>query len=133
MDNQNTELELSRKISRAVGRWLKGQGITQQQAADMLGLSRSAVSSQLSYKAFSPKVAARWSAALGLNVKFLLTGEGPITCRQSGYRKVVNENDTLRCTVKKQEATIASITTELNRYKTLFGPLPSDTAMQTAI
>jgi len=99
----------------------------------MLGLSRSAVSSQLSYKSFSPKVAARWAAALGLNVKFLLTGEGPITSRQSGYRKVVNENDALRCTVKRQEAAIASMTTELSRYKALFGPLPPDTAMRTAI
>ena len=122
MQEQNAETV--RKISREVARWLKGQGITQRQAAEMLGLSRGHVSNQLCNQPFSEKTASHWSKALGLNAHFLLTGQGVITNRQSGYGKVIRENESLRTMVKTQESQLNAALSELQRYRDTYGPLP---------
>ena len=126
---QNPDAERVRKISRDVARWLKGQGISQKQAAEMLGLSRGAVSNQLCNMAFSQKTASHWSKALGLNEKYLLTGEGAIADRQTGYGKVIRENDSLRCIIKAQDATLNAMREELETYRTLYGALPDSQAL----
>ena len=124
MQEQNAETV--RRISREVARWLKGQGITQGQAAKMLGLSRGRVSNQLCNEPFSEKTALHWSKALGLNAHFLLTGQGVITNRESGYGKVVRENESLRTMVKTQESQLNAALAELERYREVYGPLPLD-------
>lgn len=123
---KNPDAERIRKISRDVARWIKGQGLTQKQVAEMLGLSRGSVSNQLSHLPFSKKTAAHWSRVLGLNERFLLTGEGVISDRQNGYGRVVRENENLRTLVKVQEYTLKTIREELDRYRVLYGPLPGD-------
>lgn len=123
---QNPDAERICKISRDVARWIKGQGLTQKQVAEMLGLSRGSVSNQLSHLPFSKKTAAHWSQALGLNERFLLTGEGVISNRQVGYGKVIRENEQLRTLVKVQEYTLKTVREELERYRQVYGPLPGD-------
>lgn len=121
---QNPDAERIKKISRDVARWIKGQGWSQKQVAEMLGMSRGAVSNQLSYLPFTKKTVAHWSRALGLNERFLLTGEGVISDRQNGYGRVVRENESLRTIVKSQEYTLNTVRAELERYRELYGPLP---------
>jgi len=123
---KNPDAERIRKISRDVARWIKGQGLTQKQVAEMLGLSRGSVSNQLCNLPFTKKTAAHWSQALGLNERFLLTGEGVISNRQVGYGKVIRENEQLRTLIKVQEHTLNTICEELERYRALYGPLPGD-------
>ena len=109
--------ETIREINIAVSRWFKSQGISHAEAAQRLGVAPASVSMQISWRHFSPKSARRWSEVFGFSEKFLLTGEGPIMNRQSGYRKIIAENDELRNTVKRQES-------ELLHYRSLYGPLP---------
>lgn len=121
---KNPNPEKTRKISREVARWLKVQGITQKQAAEMLGISYESVRVQVCNLPFSKKSAARWSRVLGLNERFLLTGEGVISDRQTGYGKVIRENEELRSIVKAQAITLNAVRSELAIYRSLFGPLP---------
>lgn len=123
---QNPNPEKTRKISREVARWLKVQGITQKQAAEMLGISHESVRVQVCNLSFSKKSAAHWSHVLGLNERFLLTGEGVISDRQTGYGKVIRENEELRSIVKAQAFSLKAARSELAIYRSLYGPLPQN-------
>ena len=113
-----------RKINSAVSLWLRKQGISREEAARRLDVKPDTVSVMLSCRPFSPERARRWSQEFGLSERFLLTGEGPVTERRTGYRKVVEENDALRTECKRFEADNRSLREELERYRELYGPLP---------
>ena len=120
--------ERFKDINVSVSRWMKFQGITHQQAAEMLGVCVGAVHNQLSTRHFSKKMAARWSATFGLNERFLLTGKGPITTRQGSYRKVVKDNDDLikvialqKSLIVRQRNTIMFLETQLDALRTKAG------------
>jgi transcriptional regulator with XRE-family HTH domain len=59
--------------------FFKEKGITQQEAADALGILQTNVSSLLLGKRnFGRKMAEKWSQAFGIRVNWLITGEGPM-------------------------------------------------------
>lgn len=116
--------EKTKEINQSVSRWLKYQNISYGEAAKRLGVCVGAVYNQLSTRHFSPKMARRWHDAFGFSERFLLTGEGTLTDRQFGYRKVVEENEVLRGIVITQKRTLENSNSELARYRALYGPLP---------
>lgn len=64
---------------RLLKEFFKEKGITQQDAADMLGILQTNVSALLLGKRnFGRKMAEKWSKAFGLRVNWLITGEGPM-------------------------------------------------------
>ena len=121
-----------REINKAVVRWLKYQDISYEEAARRLGTCIGAVYNQTSTRHFTPKMARRWHEAFGLSERYLLTGEGTLVDRQNGYRKVVDENEALRGIIVTQKRTLESRNRELERYRQLYGPLPSETT-KTAV
>lgn len=64
---------------RLLKEFFKSQGITQQDAAEALGILQTNVSALLLGKRnFGRKMAEKWSKAFGLRVNWLITGEGPM-------------------------------------------------------
>lgn len=64
---------------RLLKEFFKENGITQQDAADALGILQTNVSALLLGKRnFGRKMAEKWSKAFGLRVNWLITGEGPM-------------------------------------------------------
>lgn len=64
---------------RLLKEFFKENGITQQDAADRLGILQTNVSALLLGKRnFGRKMAEKWSKAFGLRVNWLITGEGPM-------------------------------------------------------
>lgn len=102
-----TDIETARRINSAVKRYFRIQGITSKEAADRLGYScQNIVNNHLSYGRFGKRMAAKWAKEFGFNEVFLLTGKGRLVERQSGYQKLVLENETLRAIVKIQTGII---------------------------
>lgn len=56
--------------------FLESAGMQQQNVADRLGISQSAVSAYYRGKPFGKNAAQKWSKAFGFRVNWLLTGEG---------------------------------------------------------
>ena len=97
-------------ICRAVAADFKRQGISQQDAADKLGLEKRAVSNQISGKRpFARKTAKLYSMAFGYNEDFLVKGkgqlfdEGPdgvaaqtVTITLKKYTELIRENAELK-------------------------------------
>ena len=104
--DKTLDQEEIRKINNAVSLWLRGQGISREEAARRLDVKPDTVSVMLSCRPFTPERARRWAQEFGLSERFLLTGQGPVTARRSGYRKVVEENEMLRSIVNSQKAVI---------------------------
>ena len=118
--------EKEKEINMAVSRWLKSQGISQEEAARRLGVGRQTVSNRLSSLHFTPRSARKWALVFGLNENFLLTGRGPLCNRQTSYQRMVNETETLHKVVTSQKNTIADLSAQLARYRAMFGPLPDE-------
>ena len=116
--------EKEKEINVTVKRWLRRQGFTYKDAALRLGVQEMAISMQLS-RHFSKNSAARWAQAFGLNEKFLLTGEGPVCDRQSSFQKMISETEDLRRVVRSQKRTIEDLNEILERYRSLYGSLPT--------
>ncbi len=66
------ELEIGKKIKE----YFSEIGMSQMEAADKLGVQQAAVSNQLNGRPFGKNSAAKWNAAFGFRVNWLMTGEG---------------------------------------------------------
>ena len=107
-----TLTEKEKYILKTVGNYFKVQGITHKQIAERLGYaSKNIVDNQLSYGTFGKKMAARWATEFGFSEKFLMTGKGSLFERQTGYRKLVAENETLKTVIHIQRKAIDSLRT----------------------
>ncbi len=69
-----SEFEIGRKIKE----YFNEIGMSQTEAADKLGIQQAAVSNQLNGRTFGKNSAAKWNAAFGFRINWLLTGEGPM-------------------------------------------------------
>lgn len=101
-------------ICRTVAADFKRQGLSQQQAADKLGLERRAVANQISGKRpFARKTAKLYALAFGYNEDFLVNGngklfdEGPeglspqtVTITLKKYTDLIRENAELKALVQ---------------------------------
>ncbi len=67
-----SELEIGRKIKE----YFSEIGMSQAEAAEKLGVQQAAVSNQLNGRTFGKNSAAKWNAAFGFRINWLLTGEG---------------------------------------------------------
>lgn len=67
------------EIAWEVKRYLSIEGVTMAEAAARIGCSQQAISNQLSgTRPMGRKVAEKWAEAFGMNLSFLLSGEGPL-------------------------------------------------------
>ena len=73
MKNDNADA-----ICAAVRAFLASKKITMTAAAERLGQTKSAVSSQLKSRPFSQLTARKWAEAFGFSASYLLTGEGSL-------------------------------------------------------
>ncbi len=73
------EFEIGKKIKD----YFSEIGMSQMEAAEKLGVQQAAVSNQLNGRAFGKNSAAKWNAAFGFRINWLLTGEGPMFAQQS--------------------------------------------------
>lgn len=65
------------KFCKELKDFLKSKGLTQQQVADLFGVSQSYIGSLLNgTNRFGKKVAKQWSEQFGISEAWLLTGEG---------------------------------------------------------
>ena len=108
MPNELTEKE--KHVLRTLSNYFKVQGITHKEIAERLGYSsKNVVDNQLSYGTFGKKIAAKWAAEFGFNEKFLMTGKGQLFERQTGYRKLATENQTLKTVIRMQTKVIQNL------------------------
>lgn len=77
-----------KEIGRTIKEYFTEIGISQMEAANILGVQQAAISNQLNGRAFGKNSAAKWNKAFGFRVNWLLTGEGPMFDTQSS---TVNE------------------------------------------
>lgn len=67
------------EIAWEVKRYLSIEGVTMAEAAARIGCSQQAISNHLSgTRPMGRKVAEKWADAFGMNLRFLLSGEGPL-------------------------------------------------------
>lgn len=104
------------RIANTVSRYFKSQGIKQREVAGRLGVSLQSVSNTLSTRRFTEASAETWAREFGFRKEFLIHGTGRLLNRETGYTRIVKENDELRTKVMRQQS-------ELNRYHALYGPL----------
>ncbi len=69
-------MDSSIEIGKKIKEYFSEAGMSQQEAAERLGVQQAAVSNQLNGRSFGKNSAARWNAAFGFRVNWLLTGEG---------------------------------------------------------
>jgi transcriptional regulator with XRE-family HTH domain len=87
---------------RLLKEFFKENGITQQDAADRLGILQTNVSALLLGKRnFGRKMAEKWSKAFGLRVNWLITGEGPMFEGESS----IYSNDVIHQNITRNTAT----------------------------
>ncbi len=65
-----------KEIGRKIKEYFSEIGMSQSEAADKLGVQQAAVSNQLNGRTFGKKSAAKWNAAFGFRINWLMTGEG---------------------------------------------------------
>lgn len=97
---------------RLLKEFFKEKGITQQDAADQLGILQTNVSALLLGKRnFGRKMAEKWSNAFGLRVNWLITGEGPMFEGESAITQTnVNGNNVIAHTINNLADTITPST-----------------------
>ena len=101
----------AREICVAVSRYFKSQGISHKEITRRLGYSNiSAVDNQLSSRRFGKRIAERWAREFGFSEKYLMTGQGRLIERESGYQKLVRENQTLKAIVRIQKDMLSNQT-----------------------
>ena len=107
-DKEMIDFEKAKAINVTVRRYFKAHGISHKDVAQRLGYaSVSAVDNQLSYRWFGKRVAEKWAKEFGFNMNYLMTGKGNLVDRQSGYQKLVHENEALKAIVRIQKSMLA--------------------------
>ena len=71
-------MPIKKEIGRTIKEYFTEIGISQMEAANILGVQQAAISNQLNGRAFGKNSAAKWNKAFGFRVNWLLTGEGPM-------------------------------------------------------
>ena len=66
------------EIGNKIKEYFSEKGLSQQEAATMLGVQQAAVSNQLNGRPFGKHSAAKWNRVFGFRKIWLLTGEGPM-------------------------------------------------------
>lgn len=99
-----------REIGRMISAYFKEHGISQEEAANKLGLaSKQVVANQLYGKRFGRRVAAKYAAVFHFNELFLLTGKGELLSEgTTETERMRQENAYLKEQVKSQMETIKS-------------------------
>ena len=69
---------IRKEIGRTIKEYFAEIGMSQMEAANLLGVQQAAVSNQLNGRAFGKNSAAKWNKIFGFRVNWLLTGEGPM-------------------------------------------------------
>ncbi len=64
------------EIGRKIKEYFSEIGMSQAEAAEKLGVQQAAVSNQLNGRSFGKNSAAKWNAAFGFRINWLMTGEG---------------------------------------------------------
>lgn len=67
-----------KEIGRTIKEYFAEIGMSQIEAANLLGVQQAAVSNQLNGRTFGKNSAAKWNNVFGFRVNWLLTGEGPM-------------------------------------------------------
>lgn len=65
-------------IGKKIKEYFSEIGMSQQEAASLLGVQQAAVSNQLNGRPFGKNSAAKWNSAFGFRKNWLMTGEGPM-------------------------------------------------------
>ncbi len=65
-------------IGKKIKEYFSEIGMSQIEAANLLGVQQAAVSNQLNGRPFGKNSAAKWNTAFGFRTNWLLTGEGPM-------------------------------------------------------
>ena len=68
--------EVNIQIGEGIRAYLESKGLQQQDVAERLGISQSAVSAYYRGKPIGKNAALKWSEAFGFRINWLLTGEG---------------------------------------------------------
>lgn len=76
-------MPIKKEIGKTIKEYFTEIGISQTEAANMLGVQQAAISNQLNGRAFGKNSAAKWNKAFGFRINWLLTGEGPMFDTQS--------------------------------------------------
>lgn len=78
---------IRKEIGRTIKEYFAEIGMSQIEAANLLGVQQAAVSNQLNGRAFGKNSAAKWNKIFGFRINWLLTGEGPMFDTQEPSRK----------------------------------------------
>jgi len=122
MKNDNAD-----SICAAVRGFLASKKITMTDAAERLGQTKSAVSSQLKGRPFSQLTARKWADAFGFSASYLLTGEGSLlpgeqTTSTPGAvtlpGELVGMFTDMAATIRSQQATVAQLSDLVGRLTT---------------
>lgn len=109
LDMRKIDSAKAKEINVTVSRYFKAHGIDHKEVARRLGYaSVSSVDNQLSCRWFGKRVAERWAREFGFSETYLLTGKGNLIERQSGYQRLVQENETLKAIVRIQKSMLTS-------------------------
>lgn len=114
-------MDSTKEIARRVSAFLDDNCITRTQVAEKIGVTKQAVSHQLSgERVFSKRIADKYAEAFGLNASYLMTGEGSLLPSEapaegditipasvaSLYKNMAETNAHLSESVKIQQDTI---------------------------
>ena len=80
-------MPIRKEIGNTIKEYFAEIGVSQAEAASMLGVQQAAISNQLNGRAFGKNSAARWNKAFGFRINWLLTGEGPMFDTQEKAQK----------------------------------------------
>ena len=106
----------AQKVRETLNRYFKSQGIGYKDITERLGYKNiQVVYNMLGHNHFGKRTALRWAKEFGFNTEFLLTGRGKLLVRQSGYRKIIQENEELRTIVLMQKKVIEELKSKLDK------------------
>ncbi len=104
-------------IGKKIKEYFSEIGMSQMEAAGILGVHQAAVSNQLNGRPFGKNSAAKWNKAFGFRINWLLTGEGQMFDRAaSGLRETAAKPV---CTEKQEAESIPVIPARLFRVPDL--------------
>ena len=109
------DIDTAAKVNKAIRLYFRHTGITYREAAERLGYASEAVArNQVSSGQFGKRIAAKWAKEFGFSEAFLMTGQGNLLVRRSGYQKLVREIESLRGIVNSQRITIEKLKAQLS-------------------
>lgn len=83
------------KICRKIKEYFNENGLSQNEIADALDVTPSAISNQLTNRPFGVHSAKRWSRIFGFSINWLTTGEGPMIDRYNPALTIKADNKSI--------------------------------------